>query len=66
MNAVLQGATPYEVTTDPSATRLKIMSTDGVTGLWFDGRSDRRCGRLRVGLRFGRADICRLICAVGG
>lgn len=36
MNAVLQGATPYEVTTDPSATRLKIMSTDGVTGLWFE------------------------------
>ncbi len=35
MNAVLQGATPYEVTTDPDGTRLKIMSTDGVTGLWF-------------------------------
>lgn len=35
MNAVLQGVTPYEVTTDPSGTRLKIMATDGVTGLWF-------------------------------
>ena len=35
MNAILQGVTPYEVTTDPSGTRLKIMSTDGVTGLWF-------------------------------
>jgi heat shock protein HslJ len=35
MNAVLQGVTPYTVTTDPSGTRLKIMSTDGVTGLGF-------------------------------
>jgi heat shock protein HslJ len=35
MNAVLQGVTPYTVTTDPSGTRLRIMSTDGVTGLGF-------------------------------
>jgi heat shock protein HslJ len=35
MNSVLQGVTPYEVTTDPSGTRLKIMAADGVTGLGF-------------------------------
>ena len=35
MNAVLQGVTPYEVTTDPGGTRLKIMAADGVTGLGF-------------------------------
>ena len=36
MSAVLQGVTPYEVTTDAAATRLKIMAEDGVTGLWFE------------------------------
>lgn len=35
ISSVLQGVTPYEVTTDPSGTRLKIMAEDGVTGLWF-------------------------------
>ena len=35
MNAVLQGVTPYTVTTDPGGTRLTIMSADGVTGLGF-------------------------------
>ena len=35
MNAILQGVTPYEVTTDPGGTRLKIIATDGVNGLWF-------------------------------
>jgi heat shock protein HslJ len=35
MSAVLQGVTPYSVTTDPSGSRLKIMAADGVTGLGF-------------------------------
>ena len=62
MNAVLQGVTPYTVTTDPSGTRLKIMSADGVTGLGFVADPTVGADAFAVGRRIGgghrpRADL---------